>query len=605
MPALRRPLVLLVCVVGGAAVAAQNSTRKIRPEPSAAAGRAGKAVQWRADLAAALDEARREGKPVFWYVPTVPGSPMDRKAEIDRYMMAGPFSWPDTVRWLNERFVPVKAVPAPEEARERGLVRGKFIEPGFVVLDAEGGERLRCDRVATHAPDWWRARLSHALAEELPDARPAAMVEALAAYGRDDFGAALAALDELARGEGDVAAQATFLRGVVAARQGDHAACERAWDELRARFPEHMLASKVAAEREGFGPFRRGFEDFRPLPEAVLAGATASTQAPPGAYGKAEAIARSLRFLVEQQEGDGLYRDSTYDFGGTDSLPNVHLAITALAGEALFAHRARAPEALRARIDGALARIDACLADDRLLAAEDRDEIAWAHAYRLRTLCRTMRADEPERARGAARAGELVQALAALQQENGAWFHEYPNPFVIATVLLALADAKDAGVDVPEDVARRGVEALARCRAANGAFPYALTRRPPRNLDVVGAAGRMPLCELALLRWGRSDQEKLAAALEAAFAHHDVMAAVRQYDDHADRHGYGGFFFWFDMQARSEAIAAIEDAGLRARLAARQEAIVLALPEIDGCFVDSHELGRSYGTAMALLCLRE
>src|SRR5690606_21233810 len=318
MPALRRPLVLLVCVVGGAAVAAQNSTRKIRPEPSAAAGRAGKAVQWRADLAAALDEARREGKPVFWYVPTVPGSPMDRKAEIDRYMMAGPFSWPDTVRWLNERFVPVKAVPAPEEARERGLVRGKFIEPGFVVLDAEGGERLRCDRVATHAPDWWRARLSHALAEELPDARPAAMVEALAAYGRDDFGAALAALDELARGEGDVAAQATFLRGVVAARQGDHAACERAWDELRARFPEHMLASKVAAEREGFGPFRRGFEDFRPLPEAVLAGATASTQAPPGAYGKAEAIARSLRFLVEQQEGDGLYRDSTYDFGGTD-----------------------------------------------------------------------------------------------------------------------------------------------------------------------------------------------------------------------------------------------------------------------------------------------
>ena len=28
----------------------------------------------------------------------------------------------------------------------------------------------------------------------------------------------------------------------------------------------------------------------------------------------------------------------------------------------------------------------------------------------------------------------------------------------------------------------------------------------------------------------------------------------------------------------------------------------LNLPEIDGCFVDSHELGRAYGTAMALLC---
>ena len=29
----------------------------------------------------------------------------------------------------------------------------------------------------------------------------------------------------------------------------------------------------------------------------------------------------------------------------------------------------------------------------------------------------------------------------------------------------------------------------------------------------------------------------------------------------------------------------------------------MALPEIDGCFVDSHEIGRCYGTAMALLCL--
>ena len=31
--------------------------------------------------------------------------------------------------------------------------------------------------------------------------------------------------------------------------------------------------------------------------------------------------------------------------------------------------------------------------------------------------------------------------------------------------------------------------------------------------------------------------------------------------------------------------------------------LVLDLPEFDGAFVDSHELGRSYGTARALLCL--
>ena len=36
---------------------------------------------------------------------------------------------------------------------------------------------------------------------------------------------------------------------------------------------------------------------------------------------------------------------------------------------------------------------------------------------------------------------------------------------------------------------------------------------------------------------------------------------------------------------------------------ARQRRIVLETAEIDGCWVDSHELGRTYGTAMALLTL--
>jgi hypothetical protein len=31
---------------------------------------------------------------------------------------------------------------------------------------------------------------------------------------------------------------------------------------------------------------------------------------------------------------------------------------------------------------------------------------------------------------------------------------------------------------------------------------------------------------------------------------------------------------------------------------------VLSIPEFDGSFIDSHELGKSYGTAMALLVLK-
>ena len=88
-----------------------------------------------------------------------------------------------------------------------------------------------------------------------------------------------------------------------------------------------------------------------------------------------------------------------------------------------------------------------------------------------------------------------------------------------------------------------------------------------------------------------------------SLAHHGLLAGVRKYDDHADEHGYGGFFFWFDMLGRTEALLTLPKGELRDRHAAAQRALLRSLPEIDGCFVDSHELGRAYGTAMALICL--
>ena len=57
------------------------------------------------------------------------------------------------------------------------------------------------------------------------------------------------------------------------------------------------------------------------------------------------------------------------------------------------------------------------------------------------------------------------------------------------------------------------------------------------------------------------------------------------------------------MQARSEAISKVADEELRAEFFAQQKKLILKTPELDGCFVDSHELGRCYGTAMALICL--
>jgi hypothetical protein len=386
-------------------------------------------------------------------------------------------------------------------------------------------------------------------------------------------------------------------------------------DQGKAKFdewPELPFVHKAALELEGHGPFVHGFEVYGELPATVLTTEPSDgSRAPEGTYTEPQLWQRSIAYLATMADNDGVYRDSIYDFGGTDGLPNVHAAVTCLVGEALLAARARAEadtlplsDALTQRVEALLLQMRSNALAEDWLARSDRDEIVWARAYALRFLLawKHHRAGDAETVDPGVRSA--IAALIALQPDTGVWFHEYGNPFAIATALQALAFAKAQGFEVPQDNIDKGLRALAMNRTEQGAFTYGQTRagRPPRE-SVEAAAGRMPLCELGLYLHGASDQTKLLASAEAGLQHHGFLAAVRKYDDHADRLHYGGLFFWFDMLGRTEAIAGLDDADARHRLAAQQHDLILRLPEFDGCFVDSHELGRCYGTAMALLCL--
>ena len=120
-----------------------------------------------------------------------------------------------------------------------------------------------------------------------------------------------------------------------------------------------------------------------------------------------------------------------------------------------------------------------------------------------------------------------------------------------------------------------------------------------RGGAVEGAAGRMPFLEFALALNGRATADAVRQSLAASFTHHGLLERVRKVDDHADAHHNGGFFFWYDQWGRALAAGHASD---RAALD-RQRKLVLEIPEFDGCWVDSHELGRVYGTAVALLTL--
>ena len=306
-----------------------------------------------------------------------------------------------------------------------------------------------------------------------------------------------------------------------------------------------------------------------------------------------------------QNENGGVF-DSDYDFGGADSLPNVHAAVTSLVGLALIAAERKSTDPKRKKeIRIGIDRAVAFVSQDAHLNFNDRDEILWAQAYRVRLLAAMYR-----HANNSADLGALQNAVAqleTLQLRTGGWYHEYANSFVSATALTALYDASQADAIIDRNKVKLGLARLSSQRFANGAYPYATRPEGGKNegssKDLAGAGGRISICELARRRWGEVSDAEFTAAVAKSMDYHDLLAKAYKYDNHTSTLAYGGFFFWYDMQARSEAISLIADQDERLQLATKQRELILNLPEIDGCFVDSHELGRCYGTAMALMSL--
>ena len=570
----------------------KNSSRKIRVKPSKTAAKIGTAIKWEKSFADAKPKSEKTNKPIFWYVPTLRGTFMDRKPVIDRYMLAGPFSWPVNIDTINHNFIPFRGAPTRAQQKDYELVPFKFVEPGFVVLKPDGSVKHKVDQITTMSTEWMTAqfkKLGCDIQQERLNTDESRLWNSLVGSRSDNTPKEESGKKHSTR--------YLLLKGMLEFRKGNHAAARENWKAAAKAEPDNPLAWKAAAEAEGFGPFVRGFETFRPLAAEAreFAGIKSrGTTAPPNSYSEEKIWRASANFLLGMQRSDGGWVDSDYDFGGTDSLPNVHVAVTALCGMGLLEFNARYPK--NKRVQDAIRKAAKFVMDEKNLNRDDTDEILWAIAFRTRFMARLLMNDENYRDQLFKSAADLQK----LQSGTGHWFHEYPNPFVTATALAALQEAKIAGFNVDTNIAKKGVAALGGDRFENGAFSYI----PGRPSQPKPAAGRMPLCESALALWGASSKERLNSAVEFSMEHHDkTLKSAFKYDDHTSNMSYGGFFFWYDMRARSEAISMIEDDAVRGRLQKKQKEIVLSVPEIDGCFVDSHELGRCYGTAMALLTL--
>ena len=112
---------------------------------------------------------------------------------------------------------------------------------------------------------------------------------------------------------------------------------------------------------------------------------------------------------------------------------------------------------------------------------------------------------------GAERIGISLDAMTRLQTKNGDWYHEYKNPFVTASALWAIKESESLGARIDASSVEAGIAALKRCRYTNAAFTYSTPRKSStgepgsaenteaKRGSVIGSAGRMPLCDGALV----------------------------------------------------------------------------------------------------------
>ena len=197
----------------------------------------------------------------------------------------------------------------------------------------------------------------------------------------------------------------------------------------------------------------------------------------------------------------------------------------------------------------------------------------------------------------------VAKALAAQQSETGFFAHEYPNPFTSAAVLFSLKQAQDGGAAVPASTFELGAKGLRSVRGENGSFSYGEGRAAAGTAAAKNAMARMPICERALLFAGeQQDTAALDAALDNFWKHFSRFERVRTCDFHTDGE-LAGFFFWHGMYFTSEAIKGLP-ADKRAVHLKKLADHVMTIGELDGSFIDSHEIGKSYGTGMALMVLR-
>ena len=248
----------------------------------------------------------------------------------------------------------------------------------------------------------------------------------------------------------------------------------------------------------------------------------------------------------------------------------------------------------------------------------------WGLIYGLFALAhaiRDPRASEDDVAHWRAGAEQMLEGLKKYQSPRGGWGYyadpdsnwrpDWATSFTTAAAVIALTDAKDAGLEVDDKMLAAAVKAVQKSRLPNGAYDYDV-QAVPRHFrmesinQVKGSLGRIQVGNVALIRGGGELPEgAVEEGLEQFFKHHKFLDAARNKPiPHEAYYANAAYFYMFGHYYASEALGETDDAR-REEWAGKLRREVLKCQQKDGAMWDFWigDATKPYGTAFGVMTL--
>lgn len=328
-------------------------------------------------------------------------------------------------------------------------------------------------------------------------------------------------------------------------------------------------------------------------------------------------VDRGVKFLVQSQQPDGSWGTGTLTRGNEiySMVPGSHdayrVATTALCVMALreageTAAHAKGVEYL---IEHGEARRD----------SGDLLYNVWAHIYGLQALAIEMQHETDPRLKEAAQ--KQLDRLIRYAVYTGGWnYYDFQNQtqspsmgatsFNTAAGLVALDEARKAGLEVPQPLIEGSLRRLEQCRTPEGVYLYGFDYRYIPRIAAnreQGAVGRTQPANDALWLWNSKNigREQAIQGLDLFFKYHQFleMGRKRPYP-HEAWYQTSGYYYYFDHYYAARLIKRLgrKDGGLYARELAK---VIAPHQEEDGSWWDypMWDYDKPYGTAFAIMTL--